>query len=210
MLAVGHCGPSAPTHGEQQSFGQLVGYFAIIFVTCTTLNLLPFLRLPATEVASAQTFVLAALDVIPGTAGQQIAALVEVNLLTVIEAFSGRSYDPGFCDAVLRKWRSPAVSDVLQSRGLMQTGTTMYEEHIAKLRARQRADIEEIGLQHCALPSCDKTERTVHEFKLCSGCRAVKYCCAEHHALDWGVHRNACAKLDAARKKASTQGGAAE
>ena len=106
---------------------------------------------------------------------------------------------------MLRKWRSSAVADVLRARGMLQTGVAAYEESIAEFYARQRADIEKIGLRECAWPSCDKVERTVREFKQCSGCRSVWYCSPEHHTLDWGAHKNVCRALGAERRDAATR-----
>ena len=119
------------------------------------------------------------------------------------------NFEPSFCAAVLRKWRSSAVADVLRARGTLQTGVTAHQEILAAFDARQRADIEKIGLRECAWPSCDKVERTVREFKQCSGCCSVWYCSPEHHTLDWGAHRKDCQKLDKARRAAMAAGGGA-
>ena len=84
------------------------------------------------------------------------------------------------------KWRSSAVADVLRARGMLQTGAARTQQSNVEFFTRQRADIEKIGLRECAWPSCDKVERTIREFKQCSGCRSVWYCNPEHHMLDWG------------------------
>ena len=110
-----------------------------------------------------------------------------------------RIYEPIFCAAVLRKWRSGAVSSVLRARGALQTGVATSEQNNAEFEARQRADIAKHGLRDCALPSCSKTEKTVKEFAGCSSCRSVVYCCLEHQALDWRAHRKACLEKEAAR-----------
>ena len=108
---------------------------------------------------------------------------------------------------MLRKWRSNEVADVLRARGVFQTGVAAHQESLAAFEARQRADVEKIGLRECAWPSCDKVERTVREFKQCSGCRSVWYCSPEHHTLDWGAHKKDCQKLDKARRAAMAAGG---
>ena len=118
--------------------------------------------------------------------------------------------DAAFWNALLRKWRSSAISDVLLSRGSLQGRNAIYNKSADDFEARQRADIEKIGLRECAWPSCDKVERTVREFKQCSGCRSVWYCSPEHHRLDWGEHKKACAKLNAARRAAATTEPAAQ
>ena len=128
----------------------------------------------------------------------------------VMEAhMNSQNFKPSFCAAVLRKWHSSAVADVLRARGSLQTGVVAYHEGLAEFQARQRADIEKIGLRECAWPSCDKVERMVREFKQCSGCRSVWYCSPEHHTLDWGAHKRDCQKLDKARRAAMAAGGAA-
>ena len=110
-----------------------------------------------------------------------------------------RYYEPAFCAAFLHKWRSNAVSSVLQARGVLQAGIVKEEQSRAEFEARKCADIAKHGLRDCALPSCSKTEKTVKEFAGCSGYRSVVYCCLEHQALDWNVHKKACRGKEAAR-----------
>ena len=111
-----------------------------------------------------------------------------------------RKYGSAFCTAVLRKWRSNAVSSVLRARVVLQTGVAKFEQSKAdEFEARKRADIATHGLRDCALPSCAKTEKTVKEFSLCAGCRSQVYCCLEHQALDWKTHKKACKEKEAAR-----------
>ena len=125
-----------------------------------------------------------------------------------------RNYGSAFCTSVLRKWRSNAVSSVLQARGVLQSGVARREQSLAEFDARQRADIALLGLRDCALPSCSKTEKSVKEFSLCAGCHSQVYCCLEHQALDWKAHKKAC-REEAARRAAeeaddeATGGGAA-
>ena len=111
-----------------------------------------------------------------------------------------QNYEPAFRAAVLRKWRSSAVSSVLRARGVLQTGITAAQHTQAEFDALQRADIAKHGLRDCALSSCAKTENTVKEFAGCSGCRSVVYCCLEHQALDWRAHKKACREKEAARQ----------
>ena len=188
-----------------ERFGGEVGYATLLGVLLLTLNLLPLPLWAPTEAASAQSFVLDALDVVPLT-NDLDAPCVEADVVAFIEDIDEHPYDPAFRDAVLRKWRSPAVRKVLRSRGTLQTGVAKNEEAQAEFNARRRADIEKIGLRECAWPSCDKVERTVREFKQCSGCRSVWYCSAEHQMLDWGAHRKACGEMGAARKKSCKRG----
>lgn len=59
------------------------------------------------------------------------------------------------------------------------------------------------GLRRCGLPSCDKQELTVHEFKLCAACKEERYCCEEHGALHWKAHKPECRKKVAAKVAAA-------
>ena len=144
------------------------------------------------------------LDVIPRTAGIHADLIAyEDDLVAIIkEKMTPRNFGSAFCAAVLRKWRSNAVSSVLEARGILQTGVAKYKKSHAEFDARQRADIATHGLRDCALPSCSKTEKTVKEFSLCAGCRSQVDCCLEHQALDWKAHKKACKEKEA-RPRAS-------
>ena len=199
--------PSGPV---LQAMGVVLGYTTLLDAVFHTLNLLVELRGSALPLESAHSFVLTALDAIPRTATMQHGLGGEAALVTIMETrMNTQDYDPSFCAAVLRKWRSSAVADVLRARGVLQTSMSRIQRSNAEFEARQRADIEKIGLRECAWPSCDKVERTVREFKQCSGCRSVWYCSPEHHTLDWGAHKKDCQKLDKARRAAMAAGGEA-
>ena len=192
------------------SLGVSFGYKTLIKVASCTLALLIELRGSGLLQESAHAFVLTALDAIPRTATTHTRMESEANLVAIMEThIKPQNFEPSFCAAVLRKWRSSAVTDVLRTRGVLQAGVAANEEISAVFKARQRADIEKIGLRECAWPSCDKVERTVREFKQCSGCRSVWYCSPEHHTLDWGAHRKECQKLDKARRAAMAASGEA-
>ena len=203
-------GKPVPSEAVLQSLGVALGYKTLLDTVFDTLALLMELRGAGLPLESAHSFVLTALDAIPRTATMQNRSPSEVDLVAAMELhMNQQNFEPSFCAAVLRKWRSSAVADVLRARGTLQTGVVAYQESIAEFNARRRADIEKIGLRECAWPSCDKVERTVREFKQCSGCRSVWYCSPEHHTLDWGAHRKDCQKLDKARRAAMAAGGEA-
>ena len=193
-------GGAVPAHVLSQKKGLFGGYSALVDTVVSTLNLLPLLPWPPAQAESARLFVLDALDVVPHTAGFQGMVAEEPDLVVYIEAMAGRPFDPAFRAAVLRKWMSPAVRNVLLARGVLQRSGALREREEAEFDARRNADIEQIGLRECAFFSCDKVEKTVREFKLCSGCRSVWYCSAEHHWLDWGAHKKRCGELTAAQK----------
>ena len=137
------------------------------------------------------------LDVIPRTASvpaEHVAAEEYLGAF-IEEHVSMQHHGSTFCAAVLRKWRSAAVSNVLRARGVLQTGVAKAEQKRAEFDALQRADVTNHGLRDCALPSCVKTEKTVKECALCTGCRSIVNCCLEHQALDWDTHRPTCAEM---------------
>ena len=78
----------------------------------------------------------------------------------------------------------------------------MLEQGRAGDEEARLADLAAHGLLLCALLSCGKKELTVREFKVCSACKAVAYCCAEHGALHWtAAHKRECKALKAAGAK---------
>ena len=193
-----------------QGFGVVLGYETLLYAVVLTLALLVELHGSGLPHKGAHSFGLTALDAIPRTKTMNAKLSSEVNLVAMMETnMKPQNFEPSFCAAVLRKWRSSAVANVLRARGVLQTAVAARQESIAEFEARQRADIEKIGLRECAWPSCDKVERTVREFKQCSGCRSVWYCSPEHHTIDWGVHKKECHKLDKARRAAMAAGGEA-
>ena len=176
-----------------------MGYSTLMLAIFRSLDLLQLPLWPQHEHKMVESFVLQGLDVIPRTAGipahlipdeQDLVALIETRM-------NPHTYGPFFCTAVLRKWRSDAVSNVLRARGALQSGVADSEQSRAEFDARQHVDIPKHGLRDCALPSCSKTEKTVKEFAHCSGCRSVVYCCLEHQALDWTAHKKACREKEA-------------
>ena len=94
-----------------------------------------------------------------------------------------------------------------------ERGLLYASEMIEKLReegeARWRADVAQHGLKHCALPSCDKPEVSVQQYKFCSACRSVWYCSAEHGALHWAEHKPICRATTAAQQAADDAGAGA-
>ena len=201
---------SVPSDADLQGLGVLLGYETLLRAMVLTLALLFDLRGFTLQRESACFFVLTALDAIPRMAAMQHDLTSEAYLVGMMETLlKPQNYEPSFCAAMLRKWRSSAVADVLRARGVLQTGVATCHESMAEFRACQRADIEKIGLRECALPSCENVERTVRECKQCSGCRFVWYCSPEHQMLDWGAHKKDCQKLDKARRAAMAAGGGA-
>ena len=111
--------------------------------------------------------------------------------------------ETSFRAALETRWTSPdVVASLHMRRGGIEQCTDLYNDVQAESDAAQRADIAEHGLLVCALPGCDKQEATVREFKVCSACRAVAYCSAEHGGLHWAWgHKHECNDLKAAGAK---------
>ena len=139
-----------PSEALLQGLGVVLGYSTLLDAVCCTLASLVALR-SAPPRESMHVFVLAALDAIPRTAAMQTKFKGEDALVAIMEMHMKTSnIEPSFCAAVLRKWRSSAVADVLRARGALQTGVEATQEFHAAFEARQRADIEKIGLRECA------------------------------------------------------------
>ena len=189
-----------------------IGYSTLLLAMYRSLDSLILPMGSPVQERMVESFVLQGLEVIPRTAGVQGNPIIgeDAVVMAIEQHMSPVNYDPAFCAAVLRKWRSDAVSSVLRARGVLQTGIAKFEQDNAEFDARQRDDIAKHGLRDCALPSYAKTEKTVKEFAGCSGCRSVVYCCLEHQALDWKAHKKACREKEAARlatEEAAAEGG---
>ena len=180
-----------------------IGYQTLICAIFRSLDFLKQPFWPHHERKMVESFVLQGLNVIPRTAGipASLGGCDDRVVIAIEKYMSPLDYDPTFYvdAALLRTWRSGAVSSVLRARGALQTGVATSEQNNAEFDAQQRADIAKHGLRDCALPFCAKTEKTVKEFAGCSGCRSVVYCCLEHQALDWRAHKKACREREAAR-----------
>ena len=92
-------------------------------------------------------------------------------------------------------WRRVQASGILQRRRLDLACADSTSEFTAVNAHEVRR-----GLRSCGLASCGATEAHVNHFKRCSACKAVVYCCKEHHLADWPAHKAAC---KAARKAAA-------
>ncbi len=99
----------------------------------------------------------------------------------------------------LAAWRRLQSSGVLQRRGILQSlsAVTAHNTHAAVTAAATAAAR---GLHYfCALHTCGAHEVHASQFKRCSACSGVVYCCKEHQVQDWPAHKAACR---AARKAA--------
>ena len=91
-------------------------------------------------------------------------------------------------DALRDRWMAPVLVAMRAERQLADVSAQI--QCASELtEAIRRTDIAAHGLKICALPSCDKHEATVQQYKFCSACRSVWYCSAEHGALHWKEHK---------------------
>jgi hypothetical protein len=99
---------------------------------------------------------------------------------------------------ILAAWRRLQSSGVLQRRGILQ-GISTVTAYNTRATATAAATAAVRGLHFCALPTCGAQEVHASQFKRCSACSGVVYCCKEHQVQDWPAHKAACR---AARKAA--------
>ena len=116
--------------------------------------------------------------------------------------------DATFVASILSKWTSAEMVQMRRERGLLNASEEM-DENFQDSTARWRADVAEHGLKHCALPSCDKREASVQQYKFCSACRSVWYCSVEHGALHWAEHKPICRATVAVKEAAAEKGAGA-
>ena len=126
---------------------------------------------------------------------------------TIQQVLSGAcTFDATFAAELRAKWTAAAMVQMCRQRGLLDT-IEKAQKRQEEAMAKRRADIAEHGLKECALPSCDKREASVQQYKFCSACRSVWYCSAEHGALHWAEHKPIC-RATAAANEAAAGGGA--
>ena len=143
-----------PSPAALRVVASTIGYDTLVTAIYRGLDLLQLQFVPAAQKRNVESFVLQGLDVIPLTVGIQTGIQIEDAFVSMIEkSMNPQNYEPNFYAAVLRKWRSNAVSSVLRARGVLQTGIATSQQTKAEFDARQRADIAKHGLRDCALPS---------------------------------------------------------
>ena len=164
---------------------------------------IPLPPLVAPERVFAEHFVLQALDYLASTRAVTFPIISEPALVHVVQQLlASPVMEPSFRAALEARWMSPDMVASLRMHGTIEQGTSLVVSWNAERYTVQRADVAEHGLLVCALPGCDKREVTVREFKVCSACRAVAYCSAEHGGLHWaGGHKHECKDLKAAGAK---------
>lgn len=153
--------------------------------------------LDTAEFIRAQSFVELGIDLIAATRHLNIPFEAEVLFAASIKQLLAKpGMDPAFHASLQAKWTSPAVVAGLRAHKTLEIGESAIQKVEAKAVANECADVLKHGLLVCAFPCCDKREASVHQFKICSACKAVAYCSAEHGALHWSSeHKNECNSL---------------
>jgi hypothetical protein len=198
-----------PSAAEMSAWTAYVGYDAYIqtamialqlCAVCTDVDSVRMLDLPEATAAACSVFVESAFDMMqPRTAGGSMveAALVRTAQIAINEQRRFRTGNEWHA-RILTAWRRLQSSGVLQRRGILQgmSVVTAYNTHATATAAATAAAR---GLHFCALRSCGAQEVHASQFKRCSACLSVVYCCKEHQVHDWPAHKAACR---AARKAA--------
>ena len=129
---------------------------------------------------------------------------------TVQRALSGAfpTYTATFLASLRTKWTASAMVQMRRERNLLNASEN-FKKMMESDEASWRAVVAEHGLRSCALPSCDKKEASVQQYKFCSACRSVWYCSEEHGALHWAEHKPVCRATTAVQQAADDAGAGA-
>jgi hypothetical protein len=142
--------------------------------------------------------------VVPGDEGVFLSTserlLVHLARLTLVEGrIVSNHLDLQAMSLLVEAWRRVELSGAVAMRRLDEAEIDLAASCDACLSAAA-ADVAARGLRECALAGCGAREVHVAQFKRCSACRTVFYCCREHQVADWPAHKTAC---KAARKTSS-------
>jgi hypothetical protein len=181
----------------------LTAQLALAFCeVCTDVSAARRLNLPEATAVACSVFVESAFDMITQlrmTSSTPPEAALVRNAQIIIDEQRFRTVPSREWHAhILAAWRSLQSSGVLQRRGILR-GMSLVEADEAHQTAAAAATAAARGLHFCALRACGAQEVHASQFKRCSACLSVVYCCKEHQVQDWPAHKAACR---AARKAA--------
>ena len=203
--------PPLSTRGLQL-VGLFLGYTTAVIAAELLLRLLPWRNIEGHDV-EAEAFVLRVVDcMLPAARSMpEFSSPGEMQFaFTMQQIFAGAfpKYDATFLASLRSKWTAAAMVQMRRERNLPDA-SERAGKLIEKGTTRWRADVAEHGLRSCALPSCDKKEASVQQYKFCSACRSVWYCSEEHGALHWTEHKPVCRATVAAQQAADDAGAGA-
>ena len=189
--------------------GLSLGYATAVYGAHLLLGMLP-----SRHDSEAQAFILRVVDcMLPATRSLTgISLPSEISLASTLQyALSGASptYNTAFVASLRTKWTAAAMVEMRRERNLLDVSEKVGQA-LQRNEASWRADVAEHGLKQCALPSCDKMEASVQQYKFCSACRSVWYCSEEHGALHWTEHKPVCRATAAAQQAADDAGAGVE
>ena len=193
---------------ELQLVGLSLGYATALRAAGGMLALLCSRR----DVEAVRAFVLRVVDcMLPAARSLPEYTLAdEFNLASTVQQVlsDAFTYDAIFIASLRSKWSAAEMVQMRRERSLLDA-LEKVDQTMEADKARWRADVAEHGLKECALPSCDKREASVQQYKFCSACRSVWYCSAEHGALHWAEHKPTCRATVAAKEAAAERGAGA-
>jgi hypothetical protein len=202
-----------PSAAHLRTWSVYVGYDAFMLTAsialqlcavCTDVDAAQTLSLSEATAVACIVFVESAFDMIELRTGA--ASLLEIGLvrnaqshIDELQRFRGATAAGNEWQArILDAWRRLQSSGALQRRGILRhmSGVVACQAHQTATAAATAAAR---GLHFCALRACGAQEVHASQFKRCSACSGVVYCCKEHQVQDWPAHKAACR---AARKEA--------
>jgi hypothetical protein len=192
-----------PTAEEISAWSAYGGYNAYTSTAQLTLQLCAFvthafsaqmLNLSEATAVACSAFVESAFDMLQlrtGDGRMAEVALVRNVQIGIEEQQRFRATCEEWHARILAAWRRLQSSGVLQRRGILRAMSGIMA-HNAHQTATAAASAAARGLHFCALHACGAQEVHASQFKRCSACSGVVYCCKEHQVQDWSAHKAAC------------------
>jgi hypothetical protein len=192
-----------PTAAEMSAWSAYVGYDAYMCTAAVALRLCGVatdsfsartLNLSEATAVACSEFVESGFDLIQLCTGNATAAeawLVGNAQLFIEEEQRFRATSSEWHARILAAWRRLQSSGVLQRRGILQ-GVSFNDAAVAHATATAGVTAAARGLHFCALPTCGAQEVHASQYKRCSACLSVVYCCKEHQVQGWPAHKAAC------------------